>query len=270
MFHKSPYALLVSSNIQISRVDPHFRTFDGTKYSYHGECDLVLTRGMHVLSGFPIDIHTRTTIVDGWSLISNAAIRIGNDILEIVNDGSFYFNGNKDVNDPMLMADRFNVSTYERTVDLNGEEASETEKIFSIDLGMDNDITVSIWKSMVSVKANAYLKGAEGMLGVHGVTGLVGRDGKAVLDGSNQMGSAWQVRDTEPMLFHEIRAPQYPMECELPKVQSRLRRLGENDILHQRAKEACADVDDSMKEFCIEDVMLIGDEHIAVGYSNRF
>lgn len=270
MFHSVSNDFVVPSNIHISFVDPHFRTFDGTKYSYHGECDLVLTRGMHVLSGFPVDIHTRTTIVDGWSLISNAAIRIGSDILEVVNDGSFYFNGNKNVIDPILMSDRFNVSTHERTVEVNGEESSETEKIFVIDLGKDNDITVSIWKSMISVKANAYLKGAEGMLGIHGMAGLVGRDGSIVVEDPNQMGSAWQVRDTEPMLFHEIRAPQYPMECKLPKVQSRLRRLGENDILYQRAKEACADVDDDMKEFCIEDVMLIGDEHVAVGYSNRF
>ena len=45
-------------------------------------------------NGIGLDVHARTTIIGGtWSLASNAAIRIGNDILEIQNDGIHYING---------------------------------------------------------------------------------------------------------------------------------------------------------------------------------
>jgi von Willebrand factor type D domain len=51
--------------------DPHFQTFDGTQYSFHGECDLVMARSDNV------EVHARTTIVDNWSLISSTAMLLG-------------------------------------------------------------------------------------------------------------------------------------------------------------------------------------------------
>ena len=86
-------------------IDPHFRTFDGTKYSYHGECDLILVRSEEVGdSGLGLDLHIRTKMVAGWSLISNAALKIGVDVVEIVNDGSFYLNGKTISNFPHVIA----------------------------------------------------------------------------------------------------------------------------------------------------------------------
>jgi von Willebrand factor type D domain len=57
--------------------DPHFRTFDGTKYDFHGQCDLVMARSKEFGDNLGLDLHIRTEIVTGWSRISDSAIRIG-------------------------------------------------------------------------------------------------------------------------------------------------------------------------------------------------
>jgi von Willebrand factor type D domain len=253
--------------------DPHFSTFDGTKYSYHGECDLIFARGTLSRSKTQIDVHARTTMIDGWSLISSAAIRIENDILEIVNDGSFYLNGLENTEITTMMSDRFNVTKNVQMIHVandNGKEEQHSETTFKIELDDEQDITITIWMTMIAVSVNAYLTGSEGMLGVHGKIGMVGRDHTTIFDDANLMGAEWQVRDTEAMLFHDERAPQYPMECKLATPQSRRRRLRDNEHLMKQAKVTCAGVDEDMVAFCIEDVLLTGNKNVAIGYAARF
>jgi hypothetical protein len=115
---------------------------------------------------------------------------------------------------------------------------------------------------MISVKVDALLGGTEGLLGVHGVAGMVGRDRMTVFTDANNMGQEWQVRDTEPMLFQDIRAPQFPERCMLPRVTNR--RLSLSD--RQLAEEICSKVDANMVEFCIQDVMMTGDKDLPKGY----
>jgi hypothetical protein len=64
--------------------DPHFMTTDGTHYEYHGEWDLILARSMLFDAGLGLEVHGRTKFIDGlWSLISHAAVRIGQDVFEV-------------------------------------------------------------------------------------------------------------------------------------------------------------------------------------------
>ncbi len=37
-----------------------------------------------------MDLHIRTEPHDGWAGISNAALRVGKDVLEVVNDGTYF------------------------------------------------------------------------------------------------------------------------------------------------------------------------------------
>jgi hypothetical protein len=66
--------------------DPHFETFNGEAFSYHGECDLVMMKSPSFASGLGLYVHIRTTRIDNarsYSYISAAAVRIGkNDVLE--------------------------------------------------------------------------------------------------------------------------------------------------------------------------------------------
>lgn len=53
--------------------DPHFRTYDGSKYTYHGECDLIMAHSQ-LDNQNEMSLHARTKMVDdSWSLISNVA-----------------------------------------------------------------------------------------------------------------------------------------------------------------------------------------------------
>eukprot|EP00977_Amphora_coffeiformis_P022016 scaffold10250_cov145-Amphora_coffeaeformis.AAC.1 len=66
--------------------DPHFNTWNGKFYDYHGECDMILVQNSFV------DIHIRTQEMSGWSDITNVALRILGDVIEYNSHGEFYFN----------------------------------------------------------------------------------------------------------------------------------------------------------------------------------
>ena len=42
--------------------DPHIKTWGGSWFDYHGECDLVLLHVPEFDGGSPLSIHVRTTI----------------------------------------------------------------------------------------------------------------------------------------------------------------------------------------------------------------
>merc|ERR1711935_803940 len=76
--------------------DPHFKTWTGDKYDYHGECDLVLVDHPAFANDLGLKIHIRTERVKYFSFISNIAVQIGDDVLEFDNDvENFLINGEK-------------------------------------------------------------------------------------------------------------------------------------------------------------------------------
>lgn len=246
-------------------------TYDGTPYSFHGQCDIILARSAMFGAGLGLDIHARTQMVDNWSLISNAAIRIGTDVLEVGNDNTHYFNGSQDVELPITMSGKYVVTKRitEQPVDAEADEAARADQQiveYSIDLENGESITISNYKSMIAVRVNSYLSDVEGMLGRKQKSGMIGRDPETVIEDANELGMQWQVRDTEPKLFVDAnRVPQYPESCMLPQVLSR--RLRQSSAELQRAEEACAGVSDNTRQFCMDDVLMTGDLSVAIGYT---
>ena len=110
-------------------------------------------------SGLGLDLHVRTAMVNDWSLISNAALRIGNDIFELANDGTYYLNGVPNVELPLTMAGQLTMAT--KVVDLQG--IPETHS--SVSLRKDEDIFISLFKGMISVRVETNLENTDGMLG---------------------------------------------------------------------------------------------------------
>jgi hypothetical protein len=81
--------------------DPHFTTWLGGRFDYHGECDLVLLHSPNFVSGLGLDVHIRTQkILCEFSYISRAALRIGTDVLEVASKGVYYLNGVAGANMP--------------------------------------------------------------------------------------------------------------------------------------------------------------------------
>ena len=73
--------------------DPHFKTWRGQHFDYHGECDLVLLHSSAFESGLGLDVQIRAKICHHASYISGAALRIGKDFLEVESQGVYWLNG---------------------------------------------------------------------------------------------------------------------------------------------------------------------------------
>jgi hypothetical protein len=73
--------------------DPHFKTWRGKRFDFHGECDLVLVHSPVFESGLGLDVHIRTKLRRDMSYISSAALKIGSDLLEVESQGVYYLNG---------------------------------------------------------------------------------------------------------------------------------------------------------------------------------
>ena len=248
---------------------------DGTHFSYHGECDLVLTETSTFGNGLGLHLHIRTTKQGAFSFISGAALKIGSNVLEVVADGSHYFNGKavKDLPEDIVGYGLAKQSRMTCPVDSDNVESCHPRIVFSVDLGYGEDVKIVAFKGMLRVQVDAVLHGAAGLMGTFGKKGLIARDGKTVLEDSIAMGSEWQVAPTEPQLFRMAREPQFPEVCVLPDslAESAGRRLGEDAALRRMAEQACANVaNEDMKAACIFDVQQTGDADLALAYGQDF
>ncbi|CAB9519418.1 expressed unknown protein [Seminavis robusta] len=70
--------------------DPHIQTWDKKWYDFHGQCDLVFLENKDFNNGQGMDIHVRTTARYQYSYIEAAALRIGDDVLQVSSHGNTF------------------------------------------------------------------------------------------------------------------------------------------------------------------------------------
>jgi Zn finger protein HypA/HybF involved in hydrogenase expression len=140
--------------------------------------------------------------------------------------------------------------------------------VYTIDLENGESIKVTqkwgVLHVSVSAKGRSTFGSSVGIMGHFSKPGLLGRDEVSKFTDPNLFGQEWQVLSTEPRLFHEQRTPIHPEQCILPE--ETRRRLGESTVFYQLAEEACAEVEESSKEFCIFDVTAAGVAEAAAIY----
>jgi hypothetical protein len=273
--------------------DPHFKTFNGKAFSYHGECDLVLMRSRAFDEGKGLSIHVRTTRMDNYrgaaySLISAAAVQMGNTVLEVSTDdgGSLLVDGSRQE----FANGEDSFLSFAAGYTLERSTKGKHGLITVFDLNLRNEKKISIrcnTKSMMLfVDVTGYFEDSEGLLGapVGGSEGLGSRPNAAghrfdMTGNWNSYGEEWQVLDTEPNLFQEKRFPQYPQGCVYEstaafKDNKRMlrRRLLLDSVdeaaLEIDARKACApesvgEEETIMSQFCFNDVMATGDLELA-------
>jgi hypothetical protein len=239
--------------------DPHFTTWLGGRFDYHGECDLDLLHSSNFESGLGLDVHIRTQkIHDKFSYMSSAALRIGTDVLEVASKGVYYLNGVAGANMPNEISG-FSVTHTQPSDDLH---------VFDVKLYNNGHerIKIKTYRDFVSVWVEKgkgiHFGDSVGLMGDFSMGQMLARDGKTVIDDPNVFGQEWQVLDREPTLFQTVRFPQqHPQVCTLPtpKQTSALRRrLSESTVDDLAAEEACAQWGEGM-EACIYDVFATGD-----------
>jgi hypothetical protein len=241
--------------------DPHFKTWRGQHFDYHGECDLVLLHSSEFGSGLGLDVHIRTKLRRDMAYISGATVRIGKDILEVDSQGVYYFNRKVGA----AMPDEFSGFTFSHT------QPTDKQHLFEVDLGGGEKINVKTYKDFVSILIeegqHQNFGDSVGLMGDFEQGRMIARDGTTVFDDANDFGQEWQVRDTEPTLFHTDRLPQHPMECTMPtpmQASQLRRRLAETSSADELAAEKACDHWGEGKDDCVFDVLATGDLEMAL------
>ena len=220
-----------------------------------------------------MEVHIRTKIEDFWSAVESAAVKIGEDILEIrANPGS---NEWLWINGELISADAEEDKWFHAKLSgfLVRFKASRDTREANIYLeGAKEYLLLKTFKSFVRVdvnwKGSGNYYGSTGLLGSHANNGArLGREGQPIED-VNAFGQEWQVREDDPQMFHSYEgAVVAPNKCVLPpswedpaKVQLRTRRLAESGMTSEDAEAACDHlVDAEEKKACVFDVLATQD-----------
>jgi hypothetical protein len=175
--------------------EPHIKTWNGTWYDWHGECNSVLIDAPNFGGGAGLLIHTRTKIRYDYSYIENAAIQIGGDILEVASFGQYKLNGISRVDMPSGVSDYF----------VTHKNPNKLDHEYVIDLGQGASLLIKTHKDIVSVTVlgaagegydfDKWFTNSTGLMGSYETGEMLARDGVTILNDPNAFGQEWQVRD---------------------------------------------------------------------------
>jgi len=254
--------------------DPHFKTWSGERYDFHGICDLMLLSNPKFNDNLGMDIYIRSKKTKQWSFISTAVIRIGVETFEVSGrkDGDAYWvNGIEgDVEgDDILWDERTNIAGYP----IKYQRVHSIQREYVINLGESNEkIIFKTWKDFVRVDVvnprDEDFTGSMGLIGSYPDGTIVGRfNPLSSMKDRNAFGQEWQVLSSDPKLFHSVEGPQYPARCVLPTKSSLRRRLSKSEISREDAEVSCSSItDDEERDLCIFDVMATNDKVTAEAY----
>lgn len=190
-----------------------------------------------------------------YSYIEQAAVKIGEDILEVGLWGNYFLNGIATAAMPNKIDD-FTVTN---------PTVTEREHVYWIDLVESGSLKIRSFKDMLSVMLydgkEVDLGTSLGLMGDFNRGDKLGRDGKTTFNLKPvEFGKEWQVTDQDPKLFQVNRAPQFPMQCNMPDTSkaNKRRRLGES-LTRAVAEKVCAHWALDQKDLCVYDVMATGD-----------
>lgn len=249
--------------------DPHFKRWDQeNRNTFHGECDLVVVHS-ESFHNVGFDMHVRTTIQDFFSYIEAAAVKLGEDILEVEN-GNLKLNGvdHSDADLPLVFGEQ-KYTLYKHSED-HRNDGSVLRRTYRLTLEDDTEIEFRFYKKFMTYQIIGHpgFVDSVGLMGQYPTGAMLSRDGVEMQD-FVQFGFEWQVGMTDPVLFADARSPQLPYEqCRMPTAaQSAIRRLKSgNRKLMEAAQEACAagsKLSDHNVQLCVDDVMMTGDLEMA-------
>ena len=247
--------------------DPHFARWGRTHDSFHGECDLVLLSSNTFHNGAGFDLHVRTTIQSYFSFIETAALRVGQNTVQVWKN-KFIFNGMEMPTTalPMTFFDSDFTYTISEVPALEGQNP-KFYRNYEVDLDGQSSILFKFYKEYLTISVSGHradFGDSVGLMGDYESGEMIDREGK-VMDNFVAMGFEWQVSPDDPMLFTDARQPQLPFEtCRMPTAPRPARRnLRANRQLIEEAQEACAHVTGSDFDLCVDDVLQTGDVGLA-------
>ena len=128
-----------------------------------------------------------------YSFIETAAIKIGEDVLEVSGFGNYFVNGVADAELPIAMSD------YIVTHDV----INEHDHKYIIDLGEGAILAIETHNDIVGVgmdlhggQVESFFVNSTGLMGNFETGAMLARDGVTVLNDPNEFAQEWQVRPT--------------------------------------------------------------------------
>eukprot|EP00980_Cylindrotheca_fusiformis_P021462 scaffold8330_cov114-Cylindrotheca_fusiformis.AAC.2 len=217
--------------------DPHFKTWKGEHFEYHGQCDMILAKD--------------ATFADGLGTADSFLTEENN---------HYWFNFE-------YQAKLSTIGGF--PIKYHLKDPYIGKRWFEIDLSSKypgQKIVISTYKEFVKVDyqgATAESVGnAVGMLANFHTGDFLARDGVTKLDDYTEYGNEWQVLPLDTMLFHDVAKPQFPEKCIEPEDPrgERRRRLDESSITEEQAEAACASLADPMdRKNCVYDILATQD-----------
>ena len=92
-------------------------------------CDLVLVHAPEFAGGLGLDVHIRTRSRFSYSYIESAALKLGNDILEVSSFGNYAFNGVSEALLPLKIAGLY---------DMHHDQVNEKKHVLTFKLALRN------------------------------------------------------------------------------------------------------------------------------------
>ena len=133
-------------------------------------------------------VHVRTKPRGDFSFIESAAVKIGDDILQVASYGEYSLNA---VDDAAIDGTKLG-GAYS----LSHQHESDKKHKFIISLGKDEAIVIKTHKDMLSVgidnAGSVNFKSASGLMGSYEGL-LLARDGVTIMDNHDLFGQEWQV-----------------------------------------------------------------------------
>ncbi|CAJ1961471.1 unnamed protein product [Cylindrotheca closterium] len=250
-----------------SKGDPHFTTWQGEHFEFHGQCDLTLAKDAGFANGIGLNVQIRTKLVRYWSYIKSAAILIGGDILEVQGSGDM----DREVSNYWI-----NFEFQGKSTNIGGfplalfddHVPGHPKRRFEIDLSSKypgQKIVISTFKEFVKVdfvnpSTNSF-GNTVGMLGNFQSGQTLSRDQATVMHDFSDYGTEWQVLPADDMLFHDQSHPQFPEPCVLPEdPRGQRRRLDEKSLTVEQAEAACSSLSNPLDvKDCVYDVLATQD-----------
>eukprot|EP00980_Cylindrotheca_fusiformis_P012983 scaffold3240_cov68-Cylindrotheca_fusiformis.AAC.3 len=244
---------------------------------------MILVKDEDFADGLGLEVQIRTKLVKFWSFIQKAAIRIGEDTLEMqgspdlsVNKGNNHYWINSIYQGEVTTLGGFPVKANyagkhksKRWFFSKYGGGNKISRSFEIDLSSKypgQTIVIGSYKEFVRVDfqnaGSEAFGNSVGMLGNFATGKILSRDGVTELNDYKELGHEWQVHPEEGVLFHNVSRPQYPEKCIDPEARAmkRRRRLGESSITEKQAETACAPIKGVLdRKDCVYDVLVTQD-----------
>lgn len=259
--------------------DPHFTTWDGVQYDFHGACDLVLVHHPEFANGLGLYIHIRTKhrgLIGSY--IESAALRIGDDTLEVKaiteRKTVWWLNGIQNAELDSATVSGYPISHYV------AKQTTMDSHRFNVDLGGGLRMMFKTHKNLINVRfwessPQGALSGSIGLLGDRATGAMLRRNLEEHTEDADAFGNEWQVKGSDFNLFHDLGdGPHHPQGCSMidpieKEEEGRLRRRLSTAISDDEAQAVCSNVADADQANCIFDVVTLNDVDMAGLYQEE-